>query len=249
MACDYGERLKEPSRDGFVQQILYNCFAGNWPSSAQLKAYSPQQVIFRLERNSDSMYFLLAGAVKLSSVRANGDEYATALMPKNSIFGAFPFLKRVNSIHSGQAIALAPSILLSINVEQIERMLIDNPEFVEALLHCLTARNLESRWFVNLLATKHISARLEQFLVLLCQYFGVPQAKKIQIDLALTNQDIAQLIGGVLDTVTMELGRLQDSGYISLDKGRIVVHRLEQLLARCKLNNIRWNEHAPRFST
>lgn len=78
----------------------------------------------------------------MSKVRVDGDEYVSALMPKNSILGSSPFHSSTNTIYLGQAIAL--SIMLSIEIEHIERMLKDNSESVEALLDCSTVWNLES---------------------------------------------------------------------------------------------------------
>jgi len=73
--------------------------------------------------------------------------------------------------------------------------------------------------------------RLGKKLVELAREHGQPVAEGIQIELALTQEELAAMVGGTRATVNQLLGAFEDRGAITRRNRRIVVLQPELLYA------------------
>ena len=77
-----------------------------------------------------------------------------------------------------------------------------------------------------------LPARLSKRLLELAQKHGVKTDKGLEIDLRLTQQDLASALGVTRVALNKHLGLLQDEDLISLESKRIIITRPEELRKR-----------------
>ena len=107
------------------------------------------------------------------------------------------------------------------------------------LINSATAvpRRLKARCYSSLaqmLGTRSLTQRLAQVLLHLAHTYGFEEdetSRGITIAAAFTHAEIANLIGGTRQWVTISLNRLQKSGVLSQKRGLLVIHRIDLLSA------------------
>jgi CRP/FNR family transcriptional regulator len=65
----------------------------------------------------------------------------------------------------------------------------------------------------------------------LAESHGQPSSKGLEINLHLSHQELASLIGATRETVTLTLGRLQKEKLIQVERRKITILDLERLSA------------------
>ncbi|MFQ3585958.1 MAG: Crp/Fnr family transcriptional regulator, partial [Cyanobacteriota bacterium] len=73
---------------------------------------------------------------------------------------------------------------------------------------------------------RRVEERLRQLLSLLAVELGSPVAGGVRIQVRLTHQDLANVIGTTRVTITRLLNRFRQQGWITLDKHRHLVLKL-----------------------
>ena len=128
---------------------------------------------------------------------------------------------------------LPPIELIVIPIETFKQAMHQYPELPMTLLQELSNRLLKVERMVETLSHGDIGSRLERFLLLLCQDFGVASPYGVTIELQLTHQAIAEAIGSTRVTVTRQLRKLAKQNVLSIRQKRITVHQPWQLSMQC----------------
>lgn len=189
-----------------------------------VESYERNKTIFFPGDPAERVYFLTKGAVKLSRVYEAGEEITVALLRENSVFGVLSLITGERSDRFYHAVAFTPVELLSLQGDQVNQALQENPELSTLMLRGLASRILQTEMMIETLAHRDMGSRLVSFLLILCRDFGVPGAAGITVDLKLSHQAIAEAIGSTRVTVTRLLGDLREKGMISVHKKKITVH-------------------------
>ena len=74
--------------------------------------------------------------------------------------------------------------------------------------------------------------RVAKKLLDLAREHGVKVDDGTLIDVRMTQQDLASMVGASRESVNKVLGYFTDKGYISSDKHKITLHRIDQLKQR-----------------
>ncbi len=201
---------------------------GQIDSALQLKfkTFSQGETIFSPGDSARQVYFSLSGVVKLSRIDQIGREIPLALLPESSIFGVLPLITGPHADRFYHAVAFTPVKLLPLSIDQLEQALHCSRELSMLTLQGLSERILQAERMVETLACRSQNSRLASFLLILCHDFGVPTASGILIDLKLSHQAIAEVIGAARVTVTRLLGILRQEQVISISpEKKITIHK------------------------
>ena len=175
------------------------------------------------------VYLLFAGAVKLSQMDESGTETTIALLPPNSLFGLLPL---IDGHHQGQlyhAVTWTKVELLSIPITELKSGLGKSPELSRLIVLLLSQRLIRTEKMVEIWLGRNLLTRLVYLLLMLSSNFGIQTESGVKIDLKLTHQALAELIGSSRVSITRLLGVLQRKGMISLRSQQITVHKVRVL--------------------
>lgn len=169
------------------------------------------------------------GAVRLGTPLADGRSFTLDFLGTGLWFGD---IAAVDHGATGlDIVAHVPSTVLEVARPELRRLLEQDDELREALLQ-LNCRRL--RYMVRRFEELHTLAlpqRLARELQRLGRRFGRAVEAGVCIELALSQGDLAALVGGSRQRVNRALGQMQQAGIIRLGPARLVLLDAAQLAA------------------
>ena len=177
--------------------------------AAKLKTrnYRRGEVIFHQDDPGSDLHIIKSGQVKIATSSPEGEEIIMALLTAGDSFGEIALLD--GKPRSAGAIAMEATQTLTLNREDFLIILIANADMARAILASVaagwrkTSHLLEDAMFLDL------PARLAKRLLELAEKHGTMTAGGIEIDLQLTQQDLAAAVGVSRVAMNRQLGLLQ----------------------------------------
>jgi len=195
----------------------------------QVKTYRKNQIIFLEEETGNYMYIVLAGKVKVTKSTAGGKETILAIHQPGDFFGEMALLDGRTS--PATVSAMEDCRIATIYNADFQRLLMGNEKVVRQIIQVLCTR-LRQVWSqVQDLSYSTADDRIRAGILQLSRKHGVQDARGIIIDLKITHQELAELVGTSRETVTRTLARLQKQGILQLDQRRIVLLRPKDLMS------------------
>jgi CRP/FNR family transcriptional regulator len=176
--------------------------------------------VFVLGDAADSIYFLQKGRMKITAVSADGHEVLHEIIGPGEIFGDTSPILGMPRTTSAQA--LEPSLLSEISRKDFESLLALSPELSLQLLK-LVGRRLKKAeaQLVNLICN-NVSQRVRDALIdLMAREPNVGAERAVEI--RITQQDLANLVGASRQKTWQALKELEDSGVLRLMYRSILV--------------------------
>jgi len=192
-----------------------------------VKSYRKNQIIFLEEETGNHMYIVLAGKVKVTKSTPAGKETILAIHQVGDFFGEMALLDGKTS--PATVSAMEDCRIATIYSEDFHRLLMRNEKVVKQIIQVLCLR-LRTVWsqiqdLTYSTAETRICAGIRQ----LSRKHGIADARGIIINLKITHQEIAEMVGTSRETVTRTLARLQKKGIIQIEQRRIIVLDLRRL--------------------
>jgi len=192
-----------------------------------LRRFNAGQIIFHHGDPGGLLYIISKGKVKISHSTPDGQEALLAILGAGDFFGELALLD--NSPRSATAEALAPTETLTLHRDQFRHFLGENPDFAMHVLQTMAEhiRRLNSQlsdiFFLDL------PGRLARTLLRLCDQHGRQTEEGIVIELALTQTDLAEMVGATRVSINKALGRFRRAKWVKLQGRRLTVLNREAL--------------------
>jgi len=194
---------------------------------ARVRNYKKGMLIFMEREPGEALYFVISGKVKVSKATADGREQILHILQHGDVFAEVVLIDRGPYPATAEVIeAWQIGMLMS---DDIENLLRSNSEIALKLLRLLSKRLRLAQAKVRDLALKDTYGRLASMLLILGKDHGEPSAAGLKIDLPLSRQEFANLIGTTRETVTRVLGDFKKYKCIDLDKQAIIIIDEEKL--------------------
>ncbi|HLF85818.1 MAG TPA: Crp/Fnr family transcriptional regulator [Nitrospiria bacterium] len=195
----------------------------------RMESAKKKETIFLPGESSQQVYLLKTGRVKISRVSEEGREITLALLEPGEIFGELEILE--GSARDTIAEAMEESQLCVIQKEQFLSLIRKRPELSFRLtkLIGLRLRRIESR--VEDLVFRDVPSRLAHLLIQLSENYGKTTPEGIFLNIKITHQEMANLIGSIRETVSATLGEFKKEGLITFE-GRKIIILMPELLKK-----------------
>lgn len=164
---------------------------------------------------------VIEGVLKLSVSTADGREQTLGIMFPSDFIGR-PFGPTTN--HS--VVALTDAEVCTFRRSGFDAFARSHPDLEHSLLqHTLTELDRTRQWMA-LLGRKSATARVSSFLLEMASRARCPGAQAaegpVRFDLPLSRQDIADLLGLTIETVSRQITSLRDEGIIATPTRRTI---------------------------
>ncbi|MDA1097603.1 MAG: Crp/Fnr family transcriptional regulator [Proteobacteria bacterium] len=193
------------------------------------KTYEAGTTLFHQGDDCAGIYCISSGLVGVRRLDAAGNSTLVRLCGPGETIGYRSFLRK--SSHRSTAEVMMPSTVCFIRRATVRTLLEQNPNLgLRFLDHTLKdADDFEDRHFENVTFT--VRSRLLSLLMVLYERFGhLNENGEPVMELPISRQDIAALIGASPETISRSIGAVQDEG-LAVFKGRKVqFHSLEALV-------------------
>lgn len=191
----------------------------------RMRGYEKGEVIFREGEPAERIHFVYAGRVKIVKAAGARDIILEILGPGEPV-GAVAAFERKN--FPAGAIAIEPAGLVSIAERDFFALLETRPAMTRSLLGGLTMRLMMlNKRLADMTGTA--DARAARLLLTLAERLGMPRDGGIFIPLALSRQELADLIGTTLETAIRLMSRWHKDELVLTEKTGFVIPALERL--------------------
>jgi CRP/FNR family cyclic AMP-dependent transcriptional regulator len=180
--------------------------------------YPKQAIIVSEGDESDSLYLILAGRVKVYLADENGKELILAIKGPGQYFGEMVLDEQPRS---ASVMTLEPAQFAILSRADFRGFLLAHPEVALQLIQNLirVARGLNQN--VRNLAMLDVYGRVARILLEL----AVERDGKLVIPEKMTQKDIAARVGASREMINRILRDLTAGGYVSVDAGRITINK------------------------
>ncbi|MEM6498199.1 MAG: Crp/Fnr family transcriptional regulator [Pseudomonadota bacterium] len=176
---------------------------------------------------SDSMYMVQSGRIRIWTVSAAGAEITLNVLTPGTVFGEIGLLD--GSERTAGASALDAVELLSISRAAFDSALDRDPQLARNVIAFLCER---LRWISARLedsALRSAPERLARMLVHLSNDYGVDSAEGIQLSINLTQGELARWTQMSRESLNKTLNRWADEGLLAQSRGKITVKDRDRL--------------------
>ena len=190
---------------------------------ASLRWLADGECLFHRGDPADGWYCLLEGALKVSGVSAEGRELALIYLEPGSWFGEISLFDGMPRTHDNYA--HGDCVLLLLPKAQFRLLLQQHSSLYEALMqmHCQRLRMLFAAIEDHSLGT--LEQRLLRQLRNLARSYGVSEAEGVRIDFRISQEGLAQLVGGSRQRVNLELKRMEGAGLLLQRGGQLILRK------------------------
>lgn len=173
---------------------------------------------------------LKAGKVKISRISPDGKEIILAILGPGEVFGELGITGQQE--REERAEVTDDAIICVVGLEDLQRMMKDNPKFNMEILKFIGFRLKRVQSRLESLIFKSAEQRIRSLIKELAEQHGriiAGDDNQREVRLGLTQEDIAKLAATSRQTVTTQFNELERAGLIRYDRKRIYVKDLRQL--------------------
>jgi CRP/FNR family transcriptional regulator, cyclic AMP receptor protein len=176
--------------------------------------------IFGEGEAADAVYILRRGMVKLSSLSDKGRETILHILKPDQVFGELLLSEQQRAF---TAVALEDSLVAIISKESFVELLSTVPAIALTFIRLLSKRLASVERDLAEFGHTWSYHRLARVLLQLAENYGKEVPNGTLINIRLTHEDLANLIGTSRETVTTQLNRFTRMGLLKRDARRFIV--------------------------
>ena len=208
---------------GSMEQAALEELAGR----ASQRSYRRGEVIVREGDPGDALFVVVEGLVKVYVTSAGGDEMLLVTLAPPSVFGELPLVD--GGSRSASAAALEATTLLTLTRAELLEGLRGDVRLADGLLRSLGSlvRRLTDQAADLVFLDLH--GRVAKLLVSIAEKNPPAAGNEWELDLHLTQGEIASMVGGSRQSVNQVLRSFERRGLVELDGRRVVIKQVDRL--------------------
>jgi CRP/FNR family transcriptional regulator/CRP/FNR family cyclic AMP-dependent transcriptional regulator len=197
---------------------------------ARRRSYRRGEVIFHQGDPGDSLHFLTEGRVKVVLDAETGEEAVIAILAPGDCFGELSLID--GEPRSATVVTLEPVQTVSLARGDFMTFIRDSPQLAESLMVTLAGMVRKADESMADLVFLDLEGRLVKKLLELAEAHGRDVDGAVEIELPMTQEDLAAMIGATRASVNKLLGWYEDHGAIQRRGRRIAIFDKERLRRR-----------------
>lgn len=199
--------------------------------AARTRSLDNGAAVYRSGDAGDGLHAVLEGEVRLIGHSAAGRRLVYLILRPGDWFGEISVLDGKARLHD--AVAFGPSRVVHVDSARIDAIAAAHPGFDRALGALTCEHQRTALAFVEQTLTASAEARLAFILTEMAGRHGRPAGAGVEIDLRLSQEDLAAMVGVSRQSLAALLARLRREGVIETRYARLVVLDLALLQQKC----------------
>lgn len=192
------------------------------------EGFKKKQEIFSEGDSPDWFYILLSGKVKITKMSFDGKEIIIELISPPDFFGGFAVLKGFP--YPANAVAMEDSEILRISRHNLMKIIDRFPNVMYDITSSLGERIRDFHDTLKNIALGRVESRIAALLIKLADKTGEKKdGRTILINMRLTKQDIAEMVGTTVETSIRVMSKFKKSGLIEDKDGKVLIKDLDAL--------------------
>lgn len=184
--------------------------------------------IFHESKKADMVYFVKEGIVKVKKINLHGKEVIVCIKMKGQIFGEAILFQEEEITYPGTAQALTDAEIAFISKKDLEDLIIAIPELSRRMIQGMTK---SLRRFSTLIKDNSLNNVYDKTIKAL-ERLGIEYGKlniddSLTINLPLTIQELANIVGSARETVNKIIIKLKEENQITIHHRKITITHWE----------------------
>lgn len=198
-------------------------------SHSQIKTFDRKSLIYLPDDQGDAVLLLVSGRVRIYHITGDGKEALLTFIDPGELFGELSVVGQQRREEFAEAIE--KSQLIRIPRSIIEDLLKQQPGVLFELTRLIGLRRQKFERRLKSLMFQPNRERLIYLLLELAERYGVRHPQGTALQVKLSHQEMANLIGSTRETVTMVLGDLQLEKLVSVERRQVILRNITALAA------------------
>lgn len=207
-------------------------------SDAEMKELEPycststfrkKETIFSEGEPPEWFYLVLSGKVKITKLSHEGKEVILEVISPTDIFGGVAVIKGFP--YPANAIAMEDAEVLKISRKNLLRLVDRFPNLMYCMAMQMGERMKSSYDSLKNIALERVEARIAALLLKLAGKVGVESKHGTVIDMRLTKQDVADMVGTTVETSIRTFSKFKKQDLVTEADGKIVIKDKDGLAA------------------
>lgn len=190
-------------------------------SRARSSRYAKDSEVFGQEQEAASFFLLLSGHIRVVRTSPEGHQVIARYITEGELFGIAMAMGRTT--YPASAVAAVDCVVLAWPNSAWPELQSRVPAFGASAYRTIGARLQETQTQVMEMSTQQVEQRIAHTLLRLVAQSGRKTAEGIEIDFPITRQDIAEMTGTTLHTVSRVLSGWEDQGIVRSARQKVIV--------------------------
>lgn len=209
---------------GLSPEALLTCAA-----EFREQRFEQGQMLFSRGDDGDQLILVGAGRIRLAVTTEDGRELSVRHAIQGELLGEIAVLD--GGERSADAVALTPVVAFGLRRAPFQQLIARYPELSAGIITFLCKRLRQTTDQLEGIALYSIEVRLARFLLVALGGRKAAPGKRVPLDMAFSQGELAQLLGASRPKVNAALGSLEQAGAIRRTSDRIFCD--SDLLAKC----------------
>jgi len=187
------------------------------------------ETLFEQGATADAFHLILAGRLKVSQTTPDGHQVIIRHLGPREIAGCVAVCGGVP--YPATATAVEDTWLLTWSRARIAELAARHPEIALNAMRIMGGRTVELQERLKEMQTERVERRIAHALGRLVVQAGRRTAEGIEIDFPITRQDLAEMTGTTLHTVSRTLSEWEAAGLVASGRQKVVILRPHALVS------------------
>lgn len=196
--------------------------------AAHRRSVQQDAFLFHQGDPAGALYVLIQGRVRVLQVTPEGQQVIVRIISPGEMCGGIAALG--DAVYPASAQALEASVALAWDGDSMARLMEEHPRIALNALRLLAGRYQEMQDRYRELATERVERRVARALLRLLRQTGRRVEEGVLIDFPLSREDLAELTGTTLYTVSRILSAWEKQGLVETGRQRILIRTPHQLV-------------------
>lgn len=194
--------------------------------SLEKRTFGKGMIIFHKGSPGQTLYIIESGKVRIFIISESGQEISVNIYGPGDAFGELALLDGLP--RSAGAVAMEQTVTFTLHRDDFLRHLEAHPRMARSIIEVLSTRLRYTTTYAESLAFLDVYGRVAAKLLELAERYGV-QKEGIEIELRLTQAELASWVGTTRESVNKVLGTFREQGLIELEGRKITILDRERL--------------------
>jgi CRP-like cAMP-binding protein len=191
------------------------------------RSYPRGATIFHQGSEGDELHLIVSGQVRIFTNSESGQELSVRIFADGAFFGELALLD--GRPRSASAEAMRATTTLTLHRTAFLQAIEAFPGIAITVLEELSGRLRATNTYIEHLTSNSAAQRVIRTLLDLADQHGIAEHDATRINLHLTQNDLASLVGTTRETVNRVLSGLREQGLVRIERAQLSVINLKAL--------------------
>lgn len=189
---------------------------------AHTRNYDAGEFLFLQGDPAERLYVLRSGRIKVLQLNPDGQQLILRMLGPWTLFAAVTLARKSSYPVSAQTVDACQA--LSWTRQDLMTLITQIPHLALNAMDLMAEHVQEFQDRYRELATERVERRLARTLLRLASQTGLKISEGVLINLPLTRQDLGEMIGATLYTVSRILSQWESQGLVLSSRERVIIH-------------------------